>query len=209
MIPLPAEPERILLIKPSALGDVVHTLPILRLLRARFARAHIAWLINEPFANLLEGNPHLNEAIPFPRARFARSCSHPGSAVDLWHFLHSIRRREFDLALDLQGLFRSAWLGWISRAPIRVGFGNAREMAPLLYTHRVPVRQTGVHAIERYLTMIAALGCDTEPIEFDFGISLTDRQVIAERLAQRGITPATRLAVLLPGTNWPTKRWPV
>lgn len=203
-IQLPSEPRRVLIIKPSAIGDVVHTLPILNLLRKRFPAAHIAWLVTPGCAGLLEGHPQLDEVIRFERRRFGEGWRNPLAAWGLFHFTRQLRQKRFDLVIDLQGLFRSGWLGFWTGAPIRVGFANARELAWMFYTHHVPVGSMEQHAIERYVKLAAALGCDTAPIEFHFHVTDEDRQAISTML------PETQpFAVLLPGTNWPTKRWPV
>jgi lipopolysaccharide heptosyltransferase II len=126
------------------------------------------------------------------------------SALGFLGFTTQLRRREFDLVVDLQGLFRSGFLAWQTRAPVRIGFANARELSPLFYTHRVPIDTPEQHAIERYLRIAAALGCDTSIVEFPFGIDDEDRAQVAAML------PAGRpYTVVLPGTNWATKRWPV
>src|SRR3954447_25838331 len=109
-------PQRILLIKPSAIGDVVHTLPILALLRKRWPESHIAWLLTPACAGLLDGHPMLNEVIRFDRKRFGRGWREPASLFGLLSFQKELRKREFDLVIDLQGLFRSGWLAWQTRA---------------------------------------------------------------------------------------------
>src|SRR4029079_6160742 len=82
-------------------------------------------------------------------------------------FAGSLRRKKFDLVIDLQGLARSGILTWLTRAPVRIGFANARELAPVFYNRRVPIETNEQHAIDRYLKVAMALGCDTSgPIEF-------------------------------------------
>jgi lipopolysaccharide heptosyltransferase II len=111
------------------------------------------------------------------------------------------------LVIDLQGLLRSGWLARATRAAVRVGLSDAREGAGLFYTHRVPTTlgPAGAerHAIERYLCVTEALGCRRGPVEFPFPTDDADRQYVAS------LVPAQRYAVLMPGTNWETKRWPV
>jgi heptosyltransferase I len=196
-------PRRVLIVKPSAIGDVVHTLPILELLRRRWPGAHIAWLVTPVCAGLVEGHPLLNEVIRFDRRLFARFWR-PGVMRALWQFLRGLRRRRFDLVIDFQGLLRSGVMTWATRAPHRVGFANARELAWLFYNHRVPVGTMEQHAIDRYLKLAAAVGCETQPLRFVFPVTDADRSRVAELL---GGVP--EYAVLLPGTNWATKRWPV
>lgn len=203
-IELPTSPQRILLIKPSAIGDVVHTLPILKMLRMRFPSAHIAWLLTPACAGLLEGHPLLNEVVPFDRKRYGRGWRDPVSLFGLLAFQRELRRGDYDLVIDLQGLFRSGWLAWKTGAPMRIGFSNAREFSPLFYTHRVDVGTTEQHAIDRYLKVAAALGCDTSQFDFEFHVTDDDRKHVDELLAG-----SSKFAVLLPGTNWATKRWPI
>src|SRR5438552_17494093 len=118
-MPLPTSaPRRILIIKPSAVGDVVHTLPILNLLRRRWPNARISWLVTPACAGLLEGHPQLDEVILFDRRRFGHAWRNPAAMIALWRFARDLRRRRFDLVIDLQGLLRSGWLSWKTRAPI-------------------------------------------------------------------------------------------
>jgi lipopolysaccharide heptosyltransferase I len=204
---LAAPPRNILIIKPSAIGDLVHALPVLPLLARRWPEARISWLVNSDFADLLEGHPLLAEVIRFERRRFGQGWRNPLSLLGLWRFTRGLRRRRFDLVIDLQGLLRSGWLAWRSGAPARIGFAEARELAPMFYTHRVAADARAEHAVDRYLKVAAALGCNTEPVEFPFAITAEDRAAIG-RLLDGSLPAGRRIAVLLPGANWPTKRWP-
>lgn len=203
-IGLPTSPRRVLIIKPSAIGDVVHTLPVLNLIRRRWPDAHIAWLVTPACADLLDGHPQLNEVIRFERRRFGKGWHNPSAAVGLFRFTRLLRAKQFDLVIDLQGLFRSGWLTWQTRAAHRIGFTNARELAWAFYTHRVIIADAEQHAIDRYLALAESIGCGREPVEFHFATNDTDRRVVADLLLDD-----SPFAVLLPGTNWPTKRWPV
>jgi heptosyltransferase I len=203
-IDFPSPPRRILVIKPSAIGDVVHALPVLNLLRKRWPTAQISWLVTPACAGLLEGHPQLDEVVLFERRRLGHAWRSPAAAGALWRFSRDLRRRRFDLVIDLQGLFRSGWLAWKTRAPVRIGFANARELGWAFYTHRVPIATMEQHAIERYLSIAEALGCGRGPVEFRFATTDEDRAAVA------AMVPAgKRFAVLSPGTNWETKRWPV
>jgi heptosyltransferase I len=183
---------------------VVHALPVLNLLRLRWPAAHIAWLVTPACAGLLDGHPQLDEVIRFERRRFGAGWRSPAAAAGLFAFARGLRAQKFDLVIDLQGLFRSGWLGKRTRAPVRVGFASAREFAPLFYTHRVPVADLEQHAVDRYLAVAEAIGCGRKPVEFRFATDDADRAAVSKLLG--GDDP---YAVLLPGTNWATKRWPV
>ncbi|MGD0540852.1 MAG: lipopolysaccharide heptosyltransferase II [Tepidisphaeraceae bacterium] len=197
-------PRRVLIIKPSAIGDIVHALPVLARLRQRWPKARLSWLVTPPCAELVRGHPLLDEAILFQRGRFGHGWHNPAALLDLAGFVLQLRRREFDLVIDLQGLFRSAWVSAASGAPRRVGFANAREFAPLFYTDLVDCSWKNDHAVERYLKITTALGCADGPAEFTFAVDDQDRRHIEQM-----IPPGTDFAVLLPGTNWATKQWPV
>jgi lipopolysaccharide heptosyltransferase I len=201
-IPL-APPGRILIIKPSAIGDIVHALPVLNLMRRRWPEAHITWMVTAACAGMVESHPQINEVIRFDRTGSASAWRSPAAAVRLARFMRELRERRFDLVVDLQGLFRSGWFAGQTKAPRRVGFANAREMGWLFYTARV-ISSWEDHAVERYLCMAEALGLGKEPVEFHFAVSDADRAAVATMLPE-----AAPYAVLLPGANWETKRWPV
>lgn len=189
-----SDPERILIVKPSAIGDVVHTLPVLNLLRKRYPTAHIAWLVTPACEGIITGHPQLNEIILFERKKWTSS----------FGLMKTLRAKKFDLVLDLQGLFRSGLFAYATGAATRIGFANARELAPMFYTHTVPVPDIEVHAVERYLDLAVEAGCERGPVEYVFPTDDADRIAVASM-----IDVNRPYAVLLPGTNWATKRWPV
>jgi lipopolysaccharide heptosyltransferase I len=203
-VPLTPAPRRILIFKPSAIGDVVHTLPILNLLKLRWPAAKISWLITPICAPLVLDHPQVDEVIQFNRKRYGHAWRSPTASAAFFRFMKELRDRQFDWVLDFQGLFRSGWMTWATGAPIRVGFDDAREGAPYFYTHAVPSGGWWhQHAIGRYLHLASALGCAMEPIEFQFAVNDADRASVADMI---GAT--NRFAVLIPGTHWATKRWP-
>ena len=186
---------RVLVVKPTALGDVVHALPFLKRLRAARPRpATIDWVIGKPFAGLLEGHPDLDALLIFEKDRAT------------WGRLRrELRGGGYDLVIDLQGLARSGVMTRLTGAPRRVGFRYAREGATLAYTEKVGgrVQDHDRHAVDRYLDVADHLGLPELPATFDFALTDDDRRAAAE------LVPGGRFAVLLPGTNWATKRWPV
>ncbi len=191
-----------MLIKPSALGDIVHTLPVLKLLRRRYPRAHLTWLISPAFVSLIEKHPNLDSTLLFDRRGLAGISHGEDGIARAVELARTLAEQQFDLVIDLQGLLRTAMLSMATRAPVRIGFGYAREGASFAYTHRIGTPHHERHALERYLDVAEALGCGRGPVEFDFAVSPADRDAV-EQLA-----PSSPFAVLLPGTNWDTKRWP-
>lgn len=199
------EPGRVLIIKPSAIGDVVHALPILALMRDAWPKSHISWVVTPACAGLLEGHPLLDEVVLFDRKKFGRGYKSLGALAGLGGFLWSLRGR-FELVMDLQGLFRSGFISYATGARERVGMAYAREGAPWFYTTRVAARggegEGERHALERYLDVAEAMGLPRGPVRFVFNTREEDRERV------RGMCPAGRFALVFPGTNWETKPWP-
>jgi lipopolysaccharide heptosyltransferase I len=195
--------QRIALIKPSALGDIVHALPVLTALRRRYPRAHLAWVVNRAYEPLLAGHPDLDETLPFDR-HLLRPGWVAGTRAYL-RFLAELRRRRFDLVLDLQGLLRSGLLTAATGARRRVGFAAAREGARWFYTDLIPggSRDSG-HAVDRYWCVAQALGASDGPVTFRVPVAEAARRWAAETL--RGCPRPWVLVGV--GARWPTKRWP-
>ncbi len=196
-------PRRIVLLKPSALGDVVHALPVLTALREHFPDARITWVVNKAYEPLLAGHPHLTDTLPFDRGAFRNS---PGKAVTYsLRFANELRRRRFDLVIDLQGLLRTGLMCAATGAPVRVGFADAREGSRHFYTHRVAVPDADrIHAVERYWRVAEALGIASRPKRFVVPLRPPDLDAADRSLA--GL-PRPWLALAV-GARWVTKRWP-
>ncbi len=164
--------QRVLIVKPSSLGDIVHTLPAVAWLKENWPHLRLRWLANREWAPLLRGAPWLEEAIEFPRGDF-RGLGGWGRAFSWWRRYRSAlsrwpepenaaTARGTDVALDFQGLLRSALLARGSGARIIAGLGDAREGSRWLHTHRVPV-DPAAHAVERYLELVRAFRPVTPP----------------------------------------------
>jgi lipopolysaccharide heptosyltransferase I len=208
-------PQRILLIKPSSLGDIVHALPVLAGLRDAYPDAHIAWLVGSSFAPLLQGHPLIDEVIAFDRHTYGRMLKNWRSLADFVRLCVGLRRRRFDLVIDLQGLFRSGFFALVTGARQRIGFAEAREMSPVFYTRRIRgtpgfgyVTVGDVHAIERNLTLARALGLPVEPALFPLGLRAAELAAARAKLAQAAGESLTEFVAVLPGARWESKRWP-
>ncbi len=199
-----ARAERILIIKPSSLGDVVHALPVLAALRAAHPHAHVAWLVSTSFAPLLEGHPLLDEVIPFDRRRYGRLWRSPRILTDFLRFVWRLRRRRFDLVLDLQGLFRSGLLARATGARRRIGFAAARECAWAFYTQRVACPASAVHAVDRNLCLARAAGLTVATPQFPLALRAAELDHARALLVEKG---ATRFLAVIPGGRWPSKLW--
>ena len=186
------EPRSILIVKPSSLGDVVHTLPAAARVRRRWPRARLAWLVNPEWAPILAGNPDVDEVIEFPRQRFRGLAGW----MRLPGWIRALRTRvKPDMVLDFQGLLRSAV---IARGAGGESWGtsDSRECARLLHHHVVPVppRSEPFHAVNRYLALVEAIGCSAGgPLEWR----------IPEGTPPAGTPP--RFVLLHPFSRWSDK----
>lgn len=199
--------QRILLIKSSSLGDIIHTLPLLNGLRERYPHARISWLVNTEYVPLLKAHPQLDEVIPFDRQEFKTLAGAVRMTFKIGGFAHELRLGRFDLALDVQGLFRSGLMAFASGAEVRLGFSPAREGAGIFYNHRVPVPTSDLHAVDKNYLPAGVLGFEQVPIKFHLPVPPTSRQSLARKLADEGLAPGQRYAVVAPGSRWETKNW--
>lgn len=200
--------ERILLIKPSSLGDVIHALPVLHGLRQRFPGAAVDWLVASAFAPLLEGHSMITRLVPFDRRRYGRMTTSPRASAEFLRFVADLRRRRYDLVIDLQGLFRSGFLAWCTRASIRIGFVDAREAARLFYTHRIRPPRGDIHAVDKNYLVAGPLGFASVPIRFDLGLDAELGRSAADLLKAHELPTNRPLVAVAPGARWETKRWP-
>ncbi len=166
------EPARVCIIKPSSLGDVVHALPILSALRGVWPSAHLTWVVNAPFREVLLGHPDLDELIVYDRR--GRGIDRLGIS-GMAGILGKLGRGRYDLTIDLQGLLRSALMAAATGAKVRVGMADAREGARWFYTHRVDAPRLGLHAVDRVLRVAAELGADVSEPRFNLPIAEADR----------------------------------
>lgn len=210
-----ASGTRILIVRLSAIGDVLHATSVVHSLRRHCPDCHIAWLASPPADNLLEGNPDIDELLVWDRRRFDKAFAQKkfGTA---WRCLQEARTmlqaHSFDIALDIQGLFLSGLLTYFSRAPRRIGIRERHEGNFLFMTEMAPASPSR-HKIHRYMTALAPLGIS--PKDFRPGLILPvpeSRQAWARHFWQEhGVeagNPARPLLLVNIRTTWPDKNWP-
>jgi heptosyltransferase I len=221
--------HKILLIKLSAVGDVVHTIPVLNKLRRRYPTAQLDWLVTPSIAELLRHHAAISNIIEFERDawstpwRFKPFTSYARLAAKL-------RAAAYDLVVDMHGQFRTAALTLATGAPSRIGFDRpragvwdasprkfpeqarkhawqgAREGSWVAYTHHIPVPTLDLHAVDRYLNVGPILGLDRGPADFSFQIPQSAVSRVEALLAQHGVN-RTDIVIMAPGTIWETKHW--
>lgn len=155
-------PSSVLVVKPSSLGDIVHTLPAVHFLKATFRDADFFWIANTEWTPLLQENADLKEVIPFPRNQFRGATG----IVKLLQWCRKISDLKPDLVLDFQGLIRSALIARSANGRRILGLSDARETAGYHYHEQVKV-DAGQHSVERYLQLARFAGADTSgPVYF-------------------------------------------
>ncbi len=201
-------PARILLIRPSALGDVCRSVPLLASLRAAFGTARIDWLVQDSFVDAVAHHPALAVAgsggggvVAFPRRRFSRWAS-PAVTGEVLRWMRGLRGAGYDTVIDAQGLARSGLCALATGARTRVGYADAREGAPLAYTIRAEAPRT-LHTVDRMLQLLTPLGA---PVVADMRLypPPADRAAMAADQALAG----RRFAVIAATSRWAGKQWP-
>jgi heptosyltransferase I len=193
-------PRRILLIRPSALGDVARTVPVLVSLRRAYPAARIDWLVQASFADAVRAHPDLSGVVPFARPGPGR-----GGATAFAALLRRLRAGSYDLVLDAQGLARSGLMAWATGAPRRIGHADAREGAWLAYTRRVPA-DPEMHTVDRMLTLARAAGA--APVSGPATMRLYTPPDCRGFTASHPALAGRPYAVLAPTSRWPAKQWP-
>jgi predicted lipopolysaccharide heptosyltransferase III len=198
-------PNRILLVRLRLLGDVVFTTPLISALRRRFPLAHLAYVVEPLAAPIVAGSPHLNAVLVAPRSQ--------GMARwrDDWSLGARLRNERFDIAVDLHGGPRAAWLTWASRARMRIGYRTAGRT--WMYTHPVerPADLTARHSVDKQWDLLAPLGFGSadrarDPVEMPADAAADSR--VAEQLARAGISHENPLVVVHVSAGNPFRRWP-
>jgi heptosyltransferase-1 len=160
-------PHKTLIVKPSSLGDIVHSLPFLNALKKCFPEAEIDWVIAQGFEGILEGHPMIRRLWVIKKDAWKKIRNVRDTIQEIKLLFRELKREKYDLVIDLQGLLRSGIITSATASPVRIGFKEAREGSRVFYTHTVEGGKN-IHAVDRYLNIIQYLGCDISDISFPF-----------------------------------------
>ncbi len=198
--PTTGRSPRILIVRLSAIGDIVHGMPVACALRERFPDAMLAWAVEEWGATLLRGHQALDELITLPRGWLK-------SPRTVWQLRRRLHAMKFDVAIEAQGLSKSAILAWLSGARCRIGFSGywGREMSRWLNNHLVEI--TVEHVIDRNLQLLRPLGIESPAVRFQVPEHPPDRVSAQEIIHRAGLEEG--FAMINSGAGWPSKLWPV
>jgi lipopolysaccharide heptosyltransferase I len=193
-------PPRILIVRLSAIGDVIHGVPVLCALRAAFPDAFIGWVVEGRAGDLLDTHPALDELVRVPRGWLK-------SPREIWRLRKRLRACRFDTAIDLQCLTKSAIAAWLSGARRRIGKAgqDGRELSRWFHNELVIAR--GNHVIEHYLEILQPLGITSPAVRYDLPEKAADATMV-EGFLRTARLAARQFAIVNPGAGWPSKIWP-
>lgn len=202
MPPRASQPSRFLIVRLSAIGDAIHTLPLAAALRRAHPGCFIGWVVERPAAPLIVGNPALDWTYVLPKGWLK-------SLTQVRELAAALRGQRFDAAFDVQGLSKSAIAAWLSGAPLRIGFarGIAREIAPLLDNRLV--RPAAVHVVDQALALLSPLGGEL-PGEPEFPLPPcppAEAEEVTRFLGSCGF--AAGFCLMGPWSTYAAKCWPV
>ena len=203
-------PTEILIVKLSAIGDVIHTLAFLDVLHQNFPRAKIDWLVEEGAAGVIEGHPAIRRVIISRRKSWWQKLIEGrclGEVLrEILSFLKDLRRVRYNWVIDLQGLLKSGILTGLSRGERKVGMSGAREGAWLFLKEPSVRVNYDQHAIDRYLEVATQLGCKWDRWDNRIPVSESHRRALDQLLARHGFTGGNLVAIN-PMAKWKTKLW--
>lgn len=191
---------RILIVRLTAMGDLIHGIPVACALRRALPEAQIGWVVEGRNADLLEGHPAVDHLVRVPR-RWLKS------PTAVWQLRRELRALRFEVSIDLQCLTKSAIAARLSGAPRRIGYAGrlGRELSKLFHNERVAVDD--VHVIDRYLALLRPLGVERPAVEFRLPEAADDARFAQQSLQRLGLAVGG-FAIVNPGAGWASKRWP-
>ncbi|MEC9489713.1 MAG: glycosyltransferase family 9 protein, partial [Halanaerobiales bacterium] len=155
--------EKILITRLSAIGDVIHALPTAYALRRKYPNAQIDWLVEIKSAPLVNLNPYLDNVIIMPRQKWKKQLKEEGLFKTLKSFVNfykEMRKKDYDLNLDLHGLFKSAFSSYLIKPGLRMGPGDGRELSTFFYQAKIDMPKKKIHQVEKNLHMAGALDAE-------------------------------------------------
>jgi lipopolysaccharide heptosyltransferase I len=202
--------HKILILKFSALGDIVHTLPVAATLRKSLPDSNISWMVEERFQDILQGNPDIDKVIPL-RTKVWRKNWNAKSLREILDTITTLRQHKFDVVFDLQGLLKSGVIARLSGAPTRVGFHrkNCKEKFSTLFTNqKAPYMADGLHVVDMYLTLLQTSLSEFEETKI-FPLQIPDE---ADKKIERFFDQLPDLAArpviaINPGAGFESKQW--
>ena len=188
-----------LIVKPSAMGDIIHGLAFLNAVKKRFPRMEIHWVVAKGVQGILQGHPMIDGLRIIDKDAWKKPRRLVSTALEICELRRALRKEKYDVVVDLQGLFRSGFISALTGSPLRVGFAEAREGSAFFYNARVR-GGTELHAVDRYLRIASFLGCGDVPVDFPLS-HLRDPEAFNPLRDED-------YCVIAPSAGSEAKRWP-
>lgn len=192
-------PHKILIIKPSAFGDIVHSLPFLHTIKKCFPESEIHWVVSKDLKFFLEDHPLIDKLWVFKRRDWVISSKLFSTVGEIVAFCKGLRKERFDISIDLSGLLRSGLITFFAGAQYKLGFKESDEGSPFFYTHKIEGGRE-IHAIDRYLKIASFLGCKNIPTSYPFS-PFPEHPPICDQLPSEYI-------IMVPSAGKEANRWP-
>ncbi|GAB5046023.1 lipopolysaccharide heptosyltransferase I [Thermodesulfovibrio sp. TK110] len=190
--------KKLLIVKPSSLGDIVHSLAFLNTVKENFKDIKIHWIVSKEFEELLTEHPLIDKVITVDKNKWKDLKNIALTFKEFQNLRRVLKNENYDITVDLQGLLRSGIITWLSNASIRAGFKEARELSHIFYNKKISVSQ-GIHAVFRYLEVAKALGCRINSIKFP----------LPKVKEPAWLNEFDDFVVIIPSTRWQSKNWSI
>ncbi|MEN6432646.1 MAG: lipopolysaccharide heptosyltransferase II [Smithella sp.] len=198
----------ILIVKLSAIGDVIHTLPSLAVLRRLYPEAHITWVVEEAAADLVRNHPYLDSVLVSRRKSWSKDLlrGHFRSSLDeILTFMKTLRQLDYDLVIDFHGLFKSSIIVFLSRGKRKIGYDSWQELSGLFLNEKIP-EDMNKHAVDRYLDFPRYLGAKIDRAEFVLPSNKEAQEKVLRLLGEYNLEDKKFVAIN-PIALWETKLW--
>ena len=199
----------ILIVKLSAIGDVLHTLPSLAALRKLYPDANITWVVEEASSDIIKDHAYLDRVIISHRKQWIDDLKHYRIGKpfrEIKSFINDLRAQPYDLVIDFHGLFKSAVVVFLSSGKRKLGYDSMQELSGLFLNEKIP-EDMKKHAVDRYLDFLRYLGADVKEPEFLIPIREENRKRVDGLLQINDIDKKNRFVAVSPVALWDTKLW--
>ncbi|MFA5293398.1 MAG: lipopolysaccharide heptosyltransferase II [Phycisphaerae bacterium] len=200
--------KKILIIKPSALGDIVMAMPAACCLAENFPDAQIHWFVRPEYSSILENHPCVHKTVIFDRKKLGKWWYKPAAFAELVRLIRQLRKEKYDIVFDFQGRFRSAIFAWFSGCKKRIGMTPTQEITGLFYTSRIAQPQSSPHVVDYFLDMVFSVGVKKSKVHFDLKPQPQAIAEIQKIMAEHRVNK-DNYVIFVPGATVETKKWPI
>ncbi len=209
--------KRVLIIKPSSLGDVVHTLPVAHAIKRHYPSCYLGWVVQDPLRAVIDNDPSIDEVIPIsipstsdPNAgKGAFLKAFKATLTTIWELRREFRSNPYDVVLDLHASFRSGLLSLANPDGLRVGFADAKELNTWFQHKTITPDPARPHAVDRNTMFADFLSCPTQPQDYRIVTSPEARAKVEAFLKVVGVLEQDRIVYANPAARWASKFWTV